>query len=57
MTHEQETVLLIKGTISELPEPQRKEVQEAADLIRAIVAKSDAGAMALALVGAEYAAK
>lgn len=54
MTPEQETVLVIKGSISELPAEYRKACELAAEQIRAVVANAgEVGLLALALVGAE----
>jgi hypothetical protein len=54
MNKDQETILLIKGAISELPADQVAKCHECADQIRQAIAKAgDAGLMALALVGAE----
>lgn len=55
MTQEQQTVLLIKGTISELPTAQREACDELADHIRRAIktAGEPVGTLALALVGAE----
>lgn len=54
MTPEQQTLLLIRGTIAGMTEEQQREVAEAAAKIREIAnAQSDLGLMAFALVGAE----
>jgi hypothetical protein len=58
MTPEQQTVLLIKGAISELPVAQREAVEELAEHIKTLIRNAgDVGPMALALVGAEAAAQ
>ena len=55
MTHEQETVLLIKGAISELSAAESEAVEELADHIRRVckTAGDPVGTLAIALVGAE----
>ncbi len=55
MTPEQQTVLLIKGAISELPAAQEEACNELADHIRRAIkqAGEPVGTLALALVGAE----
>jgi hypothetical protein len=55
MTQEQQTVLLIKGAISELPAAEKEACNELADHIRRAVklAGEPVGTLALALVGAE----
>lgn len=54
MTEDQATLLLIKGTISDLPEADRQGVALAAAKIREILAlHNDHARMAFALVGAE----
>lgn len=50
-------VLVIKGAISELPEEDQKAVGTMAKNIQEIVNSSQFGPIALALVGAELAAK
>ncbi len=59
MTTEQETVLLIKGAISELPHAQNEACEELAEHIRTIckMAGEPVGTLALALVGAEASAR
>ena len=59
MTTEQETVLLIKGLISELPTDQLETCEELAEHIRRAVklAGDPVGQLALALVGAEFQCK
>ncbi len=56
---EKETILLIKGMISELPADQREAVEEVAGHLRRVLtsAGEPVGTMALALVGAEAQAK
>ena len=55
MTDEEQTVLLIKGTISELPATEAEACLELADFLRQAVAKAGmpVGPMAIALVGAQ----
>ncbi len=55
MTQEQETILLIKGAISELPAEQKEACEELAEHIRRAckVSGEPVGTLALALVGAE----
>lgn len=57
--HDQETILLIKGAISELPAAQAEACHELAEFIRANVrtAGSPVGPLAIALVGAEMQAE
>lgn len=59
MTTEQETLLLIKGAISELPAAQLEACEELAEHIRMAcrVAGEPVGSLAIALVGAERAAQ
>lgn len=59
MTTDQETILLIKGAISELPAAEREACLELAEHMRAQirVAGDLIGPLALALVGAEAQAK
>lgn len=58
MTNEQETLLLIKGTIASLPADQQQKVAEVAETIRGLMATHPPyGLMAVALVGAELAAE
>lgn len=52
MNQDQQTLLMIKGAISEMSEEQRALVSTHADQIRAI-ASSPEGLMAFVLVGAE----
>ena len=57
MTEEQ-VLLIIRGTIAGLPEPDQKGIALAASMLREVVAHhNDHGKMALALVGAEQAAE
>lgn len=55
MTQEQQTVLVIKGVISELPAAQVEACNELAELMRAQIRRAGepVGTLALALVGAE----
>ncbi len=59
MTTERETVLLIKGAISELPADQNEACEELAEHIRRAckLAGEPVGTLALALVGAEASAR
>jgi hypothetical protein len=58
MTEEQQTLLLVRGTIASLPEADRKGIELAAQKLREVVLHhNDHGVMALVLVSAEYAAK
>ena len=59
MTPEQETILLIKGAISELPSGQSEACLELYEHIKMLVkqAGSPVGQMAVALVGAELQAE
>lgn len=56
MTREQETVLIIKGTISDMPEADREKVMEAYRKLRAMMDESPLTGLAIALLGAEIAA-
>jgi hypothetical protein len=58
VTSDQETLLIIRGTIASLPTKQQDKVHAAAEQLRALL-KQDEGytAMAFALVGAELAAQ
>lgn len=58
MNPEQETFLVIAGTISQLPAEQQECINDMAEHIRAMIrAASDGeGAIAVALIGAELAA-
>lgn len=54
MTEDQQTLLLIRGTIAGMTEEQQRQVAEHAAAIRLIAnSKNDLGLMAFALVGAE----
>ncbi len=59
MTQEQQTVLLIKGAISELPLAEGEACLELAEHLRRLIASAGplVGTLALALVGAEEQAK
>lgn len=58
MTEEQQTLLVIRGHISVLPDEDRVGVNLAAAKLREVVTlHNDHGRMALALVGAEFAAE
>lgn len=59
MTRQQETLLLIKGTISELEPAQQEVVKECVNYIRELLAKHPEGEalIAFALVGAELDAR
>ncbi len=56
MTPEQETVLIIKGTIADMPEADRKKVMDAYDKLRVMLNESPLTGLAIALIGAEIAA-
>lgn len=59
MTQDQETILLIKGAISELPDDQQKECKDLILSIKAILRTSDdtIGTLVIALIGAELQAE
>ena len=59
MTREQETLLLIKGAISELEPEQREKVNQCTATIRQLLASHPDGEafMAIALIGAEIDAR
>lgn len=58
MTDEEQTVLLIRGTIAGLPESDQARVKELAEKFRAMVGTQGGhAALAFALVGAELAAQ
>lgn len=58
MNTEQLQLLIIRGAIAELPEEDRKGIELAAEKLREVVkTHNDHGKMALALVGAEWAAE
>lgn len=58
MTEEQQTLLLIKGAISDLPEEQKVKVQRCAAELRKVIADGgQEGVMAFVLVGAEVQAQ
>ena len=58
MTTEKLQLLLIRGAIAELPEEDRNGIELAAEKLREVVqTHNDHGKMALALVGAEWAAE
>lgn len=58
MKTEQLQLLLIRGAIADLPEQDRKGIDLAAEKLREVVqTHNDHGKMALALVGAEWAAE
>lgn len=57
MTEEQVTLLVIKGTISELPPVAQAQVNECAERLRMLLDEyGPVGQMSFALVGAELAA-
>lgn len=57
MTEEQQTLVLIKGAIFDLPAADQQKVQAAAEIIRQVSQTHGVyGSLALALVGAEAAA-
>lgn len=58
MTEDQKNLLIIRGAIAGLPEADRQGVEQAAAKLREVVLlHNDHGLVALALVGAELAAK
>lgn len=58
MTTEEETVLMIKGTIADMPADRQQKIKAIADMLRWIVAADAEHALiAMGLVGAELAAK
>lgn len=58
MTKEAETVLLIKGVISEMSQEQQLAVKSAIERIEAIIIENEiAGGMAVVLLGATFAAQ
>lgn len=55
---ERNTLLMIKGAISELNEEDQKRVHQLAEQLRIVMDSSPAlGSIALALIGAEYVVK
>lgn len=57
MTEEQQTLLVIKGTIADLQPSEQLQVTKCLEVIRKLLAENEPyGHMALALVGAEIAA-
>lgn len=57
MNADQETLLVIRGTIASLPEDDQRRVQAIATTLRNILKEDGAAHMAFALVGAELAAQ
>lgn len=59
LSEDEQTILIIKGAIASLPPDQAEACNEVADHIRRVIkqAGEGVGAMALALVGAEYQTK
>jgi hypothetical protein len=59
MTSEQETLLVIKGSIASLPKERQEVIETIAENMRRVVRNTvnGEGHMALALVGAELAAQ
>ena len=58
MSQEQDTLWTIKGLIGELPEDRQRAITESYTKIKAIVTEyRDEGEIAVALIGAELAAK
>lgn len=54
MTEEQQTLLMLKGTVASMAEDDRRRVEAAAaDLREMVMIYGDHGIIALALVGAE----
>lgn len=56
MTKDQETVLIIKGTIADMPEADRKKVMEAYYELQNMIQENPLSALAMALIGAEIVA-
>ncbi len=56
MTSEQETVLIIKGTISDMQEADREKVMLAYGKLKAMMEENPLTGLAIALIGAELAA-
>lgn len=58
MTQDEQTLLLIKGAISDLPSDAQEAIREIAENFRRVIkeAPEGYGSIALALVGAEMAA-
>jgi hypothetical protein len=53
-TEEQETILMIKGAISELPPAQREQCEAMVEHLRRMVKDAEpVGGLAIALIGAE----
>ena len=59
MTNEEQTLLMIKGLISQLPVAEQEATNELAEHMRRMIASAGepVGTLALALVGAEAQAK
>jgi hypothetical protein len=55
MTDEEQTVLLIKGAIAELPAAEREQCESMVEHLRRMIADagSPVGTLAIALIGAE----
>lgn len=58
MTKDQETILIIKGAISELPDDQRETCEELCENLRRVVKQAGTvGLLAYSMVGAELQAE
>jgi hypothetical protein len=53
MTREKEILLIIKGTIADMPEEQRNEVMDCYRILKEMVDARPLTTMAIALIGAE----
>ena len=53
MTQEEQQVLIIKGTIADLPEDQRSKVMEQYKTLKAMMEDTPLTGLAIALLGAE----
>ncbi len=56
MTPEQETVLIIRGTIAGMPEEHQKKIMQAHAKLNDMIREDPLTALAIALIGAEIAA-
>lgn len=57
MTNEEQTLLMIRGTIASLPEEEQIQIKVIATSLRNILKQDNWAPMAFALVGAELAAE
>lgn len=57
MTPEQQTVLIIKGTIADMQEDHRKKVMDFYAKLKMMAEEEPLSLLAMALIGAELAAK